>query len=294
MSKYEDLIFKSLYKRPNPKYKKLYNKYSVEKPLDDVEIDLLFLPHDEKGYKYILAIVDVASRYKWVIPLKNKSGKNILDGIKTIFVKRKPTQISSDSGSETNNKDILKWCKDNNIKLSLIPTGHHLSIVENFNGQLAKRLLYIQSKNEFNTGKVDSNWIENLQEIVDDMNNKVNQQTKLKPRKAIKQSIITLPNFLANIKDDDKDINFPVNTIVRRILDSDEILDIRTLKIKANKRRITDPYWSWKLYIISSIYRPENGYWYHILRDYNTDIVYPETYNYWSLQKVPNEWLSDK
>ena len=56
--------------------------------------DLLFLPHEKfprgrKVYKYTLAVVDVARRYKEAEPLTSKDSSEVAKGFKTIY-KRSP------------------------------------------------------------------------------------------------------------------------------------------------------------------------------------------------------------
>ena len=55
-----------------------------------------------KGYRFLLCVIDIFSKYAWVVPLKDKKGititnafQNILDGSN-----RKPNKIWVDKGSE--------------------------------------------------------------------------------------------------------------------------------------------------------------------------------------------------
>jgi hypothetical protein len=38
-----------------------------------------------KGFKYLLTCIDVFSRYAWVVPLKDKTGKTLKDAFQVIF-----------------------------------------------------------------------------------------------------------------------------------------------------------------------------------------------------------------
>ena len=52
------------------------------------QFDLLYMPSDslyENKYKYILAGIDVASRYKVMRPLKTKQAKDVADMIADIY-----------------------------------------------------------------------------------------------------------------------------------------------------------------------------------------------------------------
>ena len=38
-----------------------------------------------KGIRYLLCVIDLFSRYAWVIPLKNKKGESIVEGFEKIL-----------------------------------------------------------------------------------------------------------------------------------------------------------------------------------------------------------------
>ena len=48
-----------------------------------------------KGIRYLLCVIDLFSRYAWVIPLKNEKGDSIVEGFKKIldYSNRKPNKI---------------------------------------------------------------------------------------------------------------------------------------------------------------------------------------------------------
>ena len=59
-----------------------------------------------RGVKYLLAVIDILSKYGWLIPLKDKTGKSVTSALKTIFKERKPEKIWVDKGKEFYNKDV--------------------------------------------------------------------------------------------------------------------------------------------------------------------------------------------
>ena len=59
-----------------------------------------------RGIKYLLAVIDVFSKYGWLIPLKDKTGKSVASALKTIFEERKPEKMWVDKGKEFYNKDV--------------------------------------------------------------------------------------------------------------------------------------------------------------------------------------------
>ena len=66
-----------------------------------------------KGIKYLLHVVDLFSRYAWVIGLKNKKGDSIVEGFQSILKKsgRKPNKIWLDHGSEFYNNKFRSFFK---------------------------------------------------------------------------------------------------------------------------------------------------------------------------------------
>ena len=47
-----------------------------------------------KGFKYLLMVIDVFSKYGWIMPLKDKKGETVTEVFKTIFKEgRKPQYL---------------------------------------------------------------------------------------------------------------------------------------------------------------------------------------------------------
>ena len=74
------------------------------------------------GFRFLLCVVDVFSKYAWVVPLKDKKGVSIVDAFQKILDKsrRKPNKIWVNKGSEFYNNSFKKWLKDNDIEMYLI------------------------------------------------------------------------------------------------------------------------------------------------------------------------------
>ena len=71
----------------------------------------------DKGIKYLLCVIDLFSKYAFVVPLKDKKGVNIVNAFQSILKKskRKPNKIWVDKGSEFCNTSFKKWLQDNDI-----------------------------------------------------------------------------------------------------------------------------------------------------------------------------------
>ena len=87
-----------------------------------------------KGYKFLLYVIDVFSKYTWVILLKDKKGTSIVDAFQKIIKEsnRRPNKIWVDKGSEFYNNSFKKWLKDNNIEICSINNEGKSVVVERF------------------------------------------------------------------------------------------------------------------------------------------------------------------
>ena len=70
-----------------------------------------------KGVRFVLCVIDIFSKYAWVVPLKDKKGVSIVATFQSILKQsnRKPNKIWVDKGSEFYNTSFKKWLQDNNI-----------------------------------------------------------------------------------------------------------------------------------------------------------------------------------
>ena len=70
-----------------------------------------------KGFKFLLCVINSFSRYAWVVPLKDKEGVSIVNVFPKILdnSKRKPNKIWVNKGSEFYNRSMKSSMKDNDI-----------------------------------------------------------------------------------------------------------------------------------------------------------------------------------
>ena len=81
--------------------------------------DMQLLSKFNKGFRFLLCVIDIFSKYAWVIPLKDKKGISIVNAFQIILKEsnRKPNKIWVDKGSEFYNSSFKKWIKDNDIEM---------------------------------------------------------------------------------------------------------------------------------------------------------------------------------
>jgi len=77
---------------------------------DIVEMNREDMEKQNEGYKYILVVIDIFSRYAWTIKLKTKTGKETAEAFESIIknAKAKPWALWVDQGKEFYNKEVKK------------------------------------------------------------------------------------------------------------------------------------------------------------------------------------------
>ena len=120
-----------LHKIINRKFKKLKVYSSFEGNIWGVDLqlrlaDMQLISKYNKGIQILLCVIDIFSKYVWVIPLKDKTCititnafQEILDNAKRHKVNmpvHKPNKIWVDKGSEFYNSSMKSWFPDNKMK----------------------------------------------------------------------------------------------------------------------------------------------------------------------------------
>jgi transposase InsO family protein len=146
---------------------------------------------DNKGYRYILNVIDIFSKYVWSFPMKNKTGETTLEAFKIITKDgRIPKHIWVDKGKEFYNKNMTEWLKENNI-IRYSTYGEHKSVViERFNRTLKERMW-----KRF-TAENTRNWINMLNKLVSDYNKRYHSTIGMSPLNASKSE--NYEQFLEN------------------------------------------------------------------------------------------------
>ena len=139
-------------------------------------VDLQKLKRWNNKTTFLLTCIDVFSKYAHVIPLKDKTGRTIVQAFKKIFsqLDRPPFHLQTDAGKEFLNKQFQKYLKENKV--------HHFttsnqetksSIVEIFNRTLKRRMFRYFTKH--NTQR----YIDILQDLVRSYNNTFHRSIKM-------------------------------------------------------------------------------------------------------------------
>ena len=156
------------------------------------QMDLLFLPEDATGDRYLLVVTDIDSPATDARPLATKNGRAVLNALKDIYEREEyvtlPKIIHVDDGNEFN--EVLKWAKTKKIGRRVASVGRHKqqAIVENLNKQIGGTIMKLQLNNELAGGEIEKDWTVYLPDILEAVNKR--KFTKVPPR----------PNVNADVK----------------------------------------------------------------------------------------------
>ena len=124
-----------------------------------------------------MCVIDIFSKYAWVLPLKDKKVWTIVSAFQKVLDKsaHKPNKIWIDQGSKFYNSFFTKWKKDNDIEMHSIQNEGKSVVAEKFIRTLKTKIYkYITS--------VSKNvHIDKLDYIVSEYNNTYHRTIKMIP-----------------------------------------------------------------------------------------------------------------
>ena len=120
----------------------------------------------DEGFRFLLCVIDINSKYAWVVPLKVKKGLSIVNACQKILKEsaRKPNKIWRE-----------KWLKDNSIEIYSTNNEEKSVAAERFIRKIKNNIykyMTLISKNVY---------IDKLDDIVHKYNNKKHRTIKMKP-----------------------------------------------------------------------------------------------------------------
>lgn len=138
-------------------------------------IDLQNIAKENNNNRYLLSVIDVFSKYAWVLPLKNKTQESIITAFKFIFKTRKPKRLHTDAGSEFIGQNAQKFLKENDVKFYILNSEMKASIVERFNRTIKEKMWrYFTKKGNFVYYNI-------LDDLVNAYNNSYHRAIKMRP-----------------------------------------------------------------------------------------------------------------
>ena len=91
------------------------------KQVDDIWaadlVDMSSFSRSNKGYRYLLTVINVYSKYGWIMPLKTKTGKEVAQAFRKLFHSGHPSRLWTDKGTEFYNRQLRGGLEANDLML---------------------------------------------------------------------------------------------------------------------------------------------------------------------------------
>jgi hypothetical protein len=230
-----------------PNRKKLLGKIVAYRPLSLIQMDIFDMQNfarTNKGYKYILCIIDVFTRKVWTYKMQLKNSKNVQDSFNDFLQKsgiqsNTPSILMSDNDATFTNESFQLILRENKIihQPNIIDDHHALGLIDRF----ARTLKTIFTRSFVQTNS--TNWIDHIDKIVANYNNNGHTAIdNIKPNEAfLKKNLKKIYNInyeksLFNISVSDIDVNDKVR-----------------IKLKGKFRKGTDARYTDEVYTVTKV-----------------------------------------
>ena len=141
-------------------------------------VDMQKLSKYNKNYNYILTVIDIFSKFAWAIPIKKKTGEEILKAFNIIFKYRRPMKIHTDKGLEFINKPTQNLFQKLGIHWFTTENETKAQVVERFNRTLKSKMYKYFTANNTKT------WIDIIHDLIFNYNNSYHRSIKMTPVEA--------------------------------------------------------------------------------------------------------------
>ena len=133
-------------------------------------IDMQAFSKHNNGIKYLLTVIDIFSKFIWIVPLKRKTGQEVPNAFSRILKKRRPSKTWVDRGREFYNNDVQKL-----VEISSTEKEEKSCVIERFN-----RTIFLKYFSANNTRK----YVDILDLLVNQYNNSIHSSIKMTPKEA--------------------------------------------------------------------------------------------------------------
>lgn len=224
-----------------PARKNFPRRRTIIKGYDDLwQADLAELQnyaHENRGFKFILVVIDCFSKFLWMEAIKDKTAASVTKAMQTILKrsKRKPKNLQTDQGKEFYNKQFQHLMKLHGI--------NHYSSYSIKKASMAERVIRSIKEKLYKMFSLHGNYkyYDSLTQVASEYNNRKHSVTGMRPCDVTKdKEQILLNTVYSHLKMSDKK-KFNVNDVVR------------ISKQKAVFEKGYTPNWSTELFRIKSI-----------------------------------------
>jgi len=140
-------------------------------------IDMQAFAKSNSGIKYLLTVIDVFSKYGWIVPLKSKTGVEVAEAFNKVLKERRPGKLWVDKGKEFYNKNV----KAMGVELYSTENEEKSCVVERWNRTMKERMF------KYFTANNTRRYVDVLDEMVNKYNNTRHSSIKMTPFEASKK-----------------------------------------------------------------------------------------------------------
>ena len=218
--------------------------------------EVILIADKNQGYRYILTVIDIFSRYAWARPLRSKRGEEVANAFKDIFREgRIPRRVQTDQGKEFENRHVRALFREHSIELFSVKSAYKAALVERFNRTLKHRLWrYFTAENK-------QEWTKVLQDAVHAYNHSVHRSIKRKPADVTSADVGDLRDEMLQRREPPKgkdDIHVGET--------------VRISKVKSVFDKGYLPNWTEEIFTVESVNRKHKPIMYK-LKDYQNETV---------------------
>ena len=227
--------------------------------------DMQLLSKYNKGIRFLSCVIDIFSKYAWIVSLKDKKGISIVKAFQSILKQsnRKTNKIWVDKGSEFYNAYFKKWLRDNDIVMYSTHNERKFVVAERFIRTIKSKIY------KYMTSISKNVYIDKLDDIVDEYNNTYHTTIKMKPIDVKDNAFINTDKEINN-----KDPKFKVGDRVR------------ISKYKSIFAKGYMPNWSEEVFVIKKV--KNTVPWTYVINDLNGEEITGTFYEK-ELQKTNQE-----
>lgn len=246
----------TLHKSAGKKYPtRKYTVHDVNEQWQADLADVSLIAKQNNGYRFILTVIDIFSRYAWARPLKTKRGEEVAAAFVNIFEEGNiPKRIQTDQGKEFENRHVRSLFDEHDIELFSVKSAYKAAIVERFNRTLKSRLW------KYFTMTLSQKWTDVLQDAVHAYNHSHHRTIGMRPVDVTTDNIDEVRQRLSSGVASKENNKFHVGDTVR------------ISKVKSVFAKGYLPNWTEEIFTVSEVNRKKTPIMYK-LKDYNGEEI---------------------
>ena len=212
--------------------------------------DMQLISKFNKGFRFLLCVNDIFSKYVWVDPLKDKKVVSIVNAFQSILKKsnRIPNKIWVHKGGEFYNNSFKKWLQGNDIAMCSTHNEGKSVVGEKFIRTIKNKIY------KYMTSISKNVYIDKLDDIVNEYSNTYHRTIKINP---IDVKGNTFINIAKEVKDNDPKC---------KVGDHVRISKYKTIFVKGYT-----PNWSEEVFVIKEI--KNTVPWTYFINDLNGEEI---------------------